>query len=218
MHIGSTEIERPRHIVEGRHKHTVGVQVTQRLANARQLRRHRLAGQLHRLYLHLRGGNLRAISPHNVQRIEIGPHGDATLATQVAHEHLHVGCRIAHAIHAHLCGAHLAQLTSQPLTDGRRAFYLQFHQLELGARELVGSSDEITAVGPQGGRVHRHHSCSRRPIESTNPLTALPAVGHILRVVGVGTGEDKSIEILAAHHLAQGFQSLSYVFLHNQKI
>ena len=96
-------------------------------------------------------------------------------------------------------------LSVEPFGDGGGAVDAFAHELELGAFELLGSGYEIARIGPQGssGEGDYRRACGTR--EATNPLTALPVVGGVFAVVGVGSGKNTGKELFAAHFLAQGF-------------
>jgi len=174
-----------------------------------------LTGILQGLYLHAVVGDRRSVTPYDSQRVEVVAYGDAAFLTQVGNHRLHAATTVHHTVHADNSAVDIMELLTEPLRKGRRALHLEFHQLILGTAQLVSGGKEIAAVGPQRSTVHRDHDGARRTVEATHPLAALPPVGHILAVVGIGTGKDKRIEMLTAHHLAQVAQPLIDFFLHS---
>ena len=157
----------------------------------------------------------RTVTPYRGQRVEVVAHGDPTFISQVCNHRFYAAAVVDHAVHADDSTVDILKFLSEPLRDGRRALHLEFHQLKLGTAELIGGRKEIAAVGPQCSTVHRDHGGARRTVEATHPLATLPPVGHILAVVGIGTGKDKRIKMLTAHHLAQIAQPLTDYFFHS---
>ena len=215
VHVSATKVERPRHIVERRDEHTVGMKRAQGLADTCELIGSALSGIFQRLYLHAMVGDCRAVTPYDGQRVEVVAHGDATFLAQISNHRLHAAAAVHHTVHTDDSAVDIVEFLTEPLRNGRRTLHLEFHQLILGTAQLVSSCKEIAAVSPQRGTMHRDHSRTRRAVEATHPLAALPPVGHILTVVGVGTGKDKRIEMFTAHHLTQVAQPLIDHFFHS---
>ena len=112
-----------------------------------------------------------------------------TLLAEVANQSLYIVGRTTPAINAHLCTS--PTLATNPLRDGGCTLHLQFHQLIFRTFQLFLSRQEITRVSPEGGTVKCHHRRSGRAVEARNKLTALPIIGHIFALMGIGTGENK---------------------------
>ena len=91
----------------------------------------------------------------------------------------------------------------EPLSNGGRSLHLQFHQLKLGVLQLFLGGNEVAGVRPKGGTIHRNDGSSGRTVKAADKFTTLPVVGHILTLMGVGTGEDKRSKVLSLHHLAE---------------
>ena len=171
-------------------------------SHAVNLRGSRLSRIFHRMDPHLVNGDRRTVFPDLIQRIEIGPDRDTSLAAQLTDQRLHRRHVITPPVDADL-RVLVLELCAQPLSDGRGSFDLLFHKLKGGARQLVFRSEEVTAVGPQGGGLHRHHGRACRAREPTDPFSAFPTVRGILRMMRVSRGKNKCVELFAAHHLAQ---------------
>ena len=76
-------------------------------------------------------------------------------------------------------------------------FEVQFHEEQDHAKIM------FNYIIQRGGRVE------------LKPIDAVPTTCQRLAVVGIGTGKDKRIEMLTAHHLAQVAQSLTDYFFHS---
>ena len=212
MHISASQIQCPGDIVESRHQHTIGMFFAQGLADTGNLFTTALTCILHRKNLHSMLRDSRAIGPDLCQRIEISTQRDATLLTQIGYQLLHSIHRRAPAIECHFGPG--STLLAYPLSDGRRSGHLQFHQLELGATQLLLGSNKIARVGPQGCRSHRHYSRTSRAVKATDKLASFPMIGHVFALMRVGTWKDKRSEMFAFHHLAKSFNSLIYCHHH----
>ena len=201
MHIASTQVQRPGDVVEGCHQHPVGMFLPQGLTDTGDFVMSRFTSIFQRMNHHRMIGNNRTILPDQLQRIEVGAEGETTLTTQIGNQCLHLVGRRAPSVDTHLCTS--TTLTSYPFCNGGCTRYLQFHQLILGAFQLLLSRQEIAGVGPQGGGVHRDHCRSCRTVETADTLAALPMVGHVFTLMGVGTGEDKCCEMFTLHHFTE---------------
>ena len=213
MHISATQIQCPGDIVEGRHQHTIGMFFAQGLADTGYLFMTALTSILQWKNLDNMLWDNRAIGPDLCQRIEISTQRDATLLTQIGYQLLHSIHRRAPAVECHF--GPCCTLLAYPLSDGRRSGHLQFHQLELGATQLLLGSNKIARVGPQGCRSHRHHSRTSRAVKTTDKLAPFPMIGHVFALMRVGTWKDKRSEMFTFHHLAKSFNSLSNSHYHH---
>ena len=202
MHVCASQVERPCHVVQRRHQHAVGVKLAQSLPDARQFALGGLAGISHGVHCHLVGGYGWAVCPYIIENVEVGAHRDASLASKVGDEALGVVKRVDHAVYAHRGAAKRSQFGPYPLGDGGRAGHPELHQSKLGALQLLGRRQEITAVCPQRRRPKGHHGRSGGAVETANPLSAFPSLGHILAVMWVGTWKNKSVEFFSSHLLS----------------
>ena len=98
MHVGSSQIQRPGDIIEGRHQHPVSMLFPQGLTDTGNLVVSRLSGILHRKYLYRILWNRRTALPDLRQRIKIGPERETALFAQVANEFLHAAGTTAPAV------------------------------------------------------------------------------------------------------------------------
>ena len=161
----------------------------------------RLASILQRINLHRIFGNGRTIPPDQLQRIEVRTERDATLFTEAGNHVLHIADRTAPPVDANFSTG--TTLTAYPLSDGGCALNLQAHQLKLRSLQLLFSSQEIPRVRPQGCSIHCDHCRSRRAIETADPLTAFPMLGHVFTLMGVSTGENKRCKMFPLHHFTE---------------
>ena len=213
MHIRPTQVQRPGNIVERRHQHPVGMLFAQSLADTSDLVASALSRIFQRIDHHRILWNGRTIFPDQFQGIEVRAERDAVLLTQVGNQVSHLTYRTASSVDGHLAPVLLEvsaphDLLAQPRWDGGCTLHLQFHQLEFRPLQLLLSRQEIARVSPEGSRGQRHHSRTCRTVEVTDPLTTLPMVGHIFTLMGVGTGEDASRQMLASHRLTEVLESL----------
>ena len=213
MHISASQIQCPGDIVESRHQHTIGMLLAQRLTDTGYLFMTALTSILQWKNLDNMLWDNRAIGPDLCQRIEISTQRDATLLTQIGYQLLDSIHRRAPAIECHF--GPCCTLLVYPLSDGRRSGHLQFHQLELGATQLLLGSNKIARIGPQYRRRQRNNSRASRAVETTDKLAPFPVVRHVFTLMRVGTWEDKCSQMFALHHLAQSFNSLSNSHYHH---
>ena len=164
MHIRTTQIQRPGNIVQGRHQHTVGMLITQRLTDTGYLVVYALACIFQRVDFHRILRDVRTVLPDQLQGVEIRTERDTTLLAEVGNQILYIAGRAAPAVDAHLCTC--PAFTTDPFRNSGRTFYLQFHQLILGAFQLLLGRQEITRVGPEGGGGHRDDGRTRRAVET----------------------------------------------------
>ena len=75
--------------------------------------------------------------------------------------------------------------------DGRHAGLAHFAQLDAGAAQLLGRSEEITPVGPEAGLVRRHDQRAGAAAKAGEPLAALEIAVHIFG----------GVEIVRQHHI-----------------
>ena len=214
MHVAATQVERPGDVVEGSNEHAVSMLLAQGLANARYFLVAGFACQFQWLYANgiLRDG--RPTAPDLLQRVEIGAEGQSALRTEVGNEALHFSGSAYHAVDAHLCGGCVFQFLAKPLGNRRRAGNAFLHQLKACASQLFGGSDEVARVGPERRLVECDHGSTSRTVEAADPFATFPVVGHILTAVRVGTGEDKSTQVFAAHEVAEVVKTLGNLWVH----
>ena len=197
MHVGTAQVQGPGNIVEGSHQHPVGMKLTERLTDAGHFSACWLTCIFQRIYLYRILGYHRTVTPYLSQRVKIRTHSDSTFMAQIGYQFPHRAGRTAPAVDAHLSAG--TALSPQPLSDGRRAIYLQFHQLVFSTFQLFCCSNKIAGVRPESGRVERDDSRSRRAVKARDKLTPLPMVGDIFALMGVSTWEDTGCEMFAAH-------------------
>ena len=218
VHVAAPQIERPGDVVERRDEHSVSMLPAQRLPDAADFLACRLSRQVQRLHHHLVQRHGRTVGPHLRKDVEIGAQRESASLPQLTDQPFHHAVGTGHAVDAHFLRVAVAQLLAEPLRHGRRFGQTLLHQHKLRATQLLGGSDEIARIGPQRGTRHRHDCRTSRAVEARNPLATLPVVGHILAVVGVGTGENKCCQMLAAHHLAHGSQAVTNRFFHSLSV
>ena len=77
------------------------------------------------------------------------------------------------------------------------------HQSKRRFNQLLFGLEKITAVRPKCSVVERDHRRSGTSVKTGHPFAALPVRSRILAVVRVAGGNDKSMELVSAHPLAQ---------------
>ena len=187
--------------------------------DALQLALHILARQFEGLQLHLIKRNGRSICPYSSEHVEVRLQRQATLFAQVANQLFYGIDRCRHTVDTYRLVCHIRQLFAQPLSDGRRTFHLQFHQLEFRTLQLLGSSNKVARVSPQGCTRQCDDGRTCRPVEAAYPFPTLPVVSGIFALVWVGRGENVCRQVFPAQFLAQQCQAFCYLFLfHDGKI
>ena len=209
MYVAAAQVQRPGYIVQTAHQHTVGMPGQQGLADARQFPLRRFACKFYGLKFKGVHGHGRTVSPDTLQDVKIGTKCQSTrLAKRLPQ--LRDGCYgVRIAVGTHLLAVAVGQLLAQPLGNGRRTLHLEFHQLVFGTLQLLLGSNKVTRVCPEGSALKGDDSRSGRTVEATNPLAALPTVGHIFTIMRVAGIEDVSPQMFAAQFLAHQFHSFT---------
>ena len=185
MYVSTSQVQRPCNVVQCRHQHAVGMLCTQLLPDTCQFGGNILTRQLQRLYHDGLFWHSRSVFPDALQRVEIGSNGDAALTSQLFHQLLHLGSSRRHAVYADGLVVGISQFPAYPFGDGRRTVHLLFHQHVLRTFQLLGSSNEVARVRPQGSTLQRHHRSTCRTVKAAYPLTTFPMVCRIFTMVRV---------------------------------
>ena len=127
MHVGSTHVQCPGNIIQGRHQHAVTVLSAQDLTYSVEFRGCSFTGKLKRLQFNFMLWNGRSVIPNASQWVEIEPQSHASLVAQFGFQGFCLSITAHCSVNTHL--ASCLALLSNPFCNGRRSVYFEPHKL-----------------------------------------------------------------------------------------
>ena len=210
VHIGAAQVEQPGEVVQRGHPVVAGAVSLQGLAQGRELVAPRGAGVRWQVLEHRRRGQARAVGPDAVQHIvggvqapgRCGQHG------QRIGQLLRLGQAHDAAVQGQRGALQSVQAQGlQPLRVSRNGGAIELDQINAAACQLGLGLGPVAAVGEHGGALGGHQQGAGRAGEAAEVHTPLPALGQVLREVGVAAGQQHGLPALLGHVGAQGAQA-----------